>query len=264
MDKNYSVDETMLESVQDDAAQASAEADALSEAIGAISEPERNQQEESKAAPQQEESKALKGRMKSYEERGYKRGVREMESKWADEKRGYEERLARYEKLELEAEAKRLAKEKNIPEDIALEYLSLKKGQPVDAPATQPRTESGRFAKRTSDPEAPQNDAQARAAALMAQAEAFEKSSRGEVGKDAILEAFETDDAVRAKVASGEWDFTDVGLYLAENASSKPPRAVRSPNGGTLKTSGFATMSDEDFAKFNDRVAKGAVFDTRR
>ena len=261
MDKNYTVDETMMESVQDDAAQAPDTADALSEALEAVggTEPADNQQDD--AAPAQEESKALRGRMKSYEERGYKRGAREAEAKWADEKRGYEERLARYEQLELEAEAKRLAQEKGMPEDIALEYLAMKKGKQVDAPA-QPRGEDGRFAPRTTDDG--QSAAQERAANLMAQAEAFEKSSRGEVSKSAILEAFEHDEDIREKVASGEWDFTDVGMYLKDKPAQRSPRAVRSPNGGQIRGSSFATMSDEDFAKFNERVAKGAVFDTRR
>lgn len=260
MDKNYTVDETMMESVQDDAAQAPEVADALSAALEAVGggEPEEKQDG---AAPGQEESKALRGRMRSYEERGYKRGAREAEAKWADEKRGYEERLARYEKLELEAEAKRLAQEKGMPEDIAFEYLSMKKGKQVDAPAAQPRGEDGRFTQRTTDP---QSAAHARAASLMAQAEAFEKSSRGAVGKDAILDAFENDENVRSKVASGEWDFTDVGLYLSDRPAQRAPRVVRSPNGGTIRASNFDTMSDEEFAKFNERVAKGAVFDTRR
>lgn len=262
MDNFYTVDETMMESVQDDAAQAPENADALSDALKMVTE-EPVQQEE--PAQQQEESKALRGRMKSYEERGYKRGTREAEAKWADEKRGYEERLARYEQLELEAEAKRLAQEKNMPEDIALEYLSMKKGKggQVDAPAAQPRGDDGKFVARATDNNA-QSAAQSRAIELMAQAEAFEKSSRGEVGKNAILEAFENDADVREKVASGEWDFTDVGMYLRDKPAQRSPMAVRSPNSGQLNATNFATMSDSDFKKLSERVAKGAVFDIRR
>ena len=264
MERNYSVDETMMESVQDDAAQAPDTAAALSEALDAVGGGDIAEKQDAAAPGQESESKALRGRMKSYEERGYKRGTREAEAKWAEEKRGYEERLARYERLELEAEAKRLAQEKNMPEDIALEYLSMKKGQgmQVDAPAQQPLHEDGRFASRVA--ETTPSGAQERAAALMAQAEAFEKSSRGEISRDAILEAFENDSQVRGKVASGEWDFTDVGLYLMDRPAQRAPRAVRSPNGGAIKASNFETMSDEDFARFSERVAKGGTFDARR
>lgn len=265
MEKNYTVDETMMESVRDDAAQAPENADALSAALDAVGGGE-SVEEQDNAAPVQEESKALRGRMKSYEERGYKRGAREAEARWADEKRGYEERLARYEEMELRAEAKQLAQEKNMPEDIALEYLSMKKGKALqaDAPAQQPRGTDGRFTRADDAQNPAQNEAQIRAAALMAQAEAFEKSSRGEIGKEAILEAFENDPDVREKVARGEWDFTDVGMHLMDKPAQRSPMAVRSPNGGRIRASSFDTMSDEDFAKFSERVANGAVFDARR
>ena len=100
---------------------------------------------------------------------------------------------------------------------------------------------------------------------LMTQADAFEKFSDGAVGREAILDAFQNDPDVRSKVASGEWDFTDVGKYLMHpNARVHSPRANRSANNGRISEATFSMMGDNDFAKFDDQIRLGAVFDARR
>lgn len=266
MENNYTFDATIMESAQFEGAQAPEEqpTDALSEALDAESEGNAVEAEQhAEDAPQEESSKALRGRMKHYEDRGYKRGKSEAESAWAEERKGYLERLEKYERKELEDEARELAQKNHMPEDMALEYLQMKKGMAVDKPAEQPRDASGKFAPASATAE--RDESEARATVLMAQADAFEKVTDGEVSRDAILEAFKEDSDVRRKVVSGEWDFTDVGRYLMKGgAEANVPRAVRSPNNGSIKPRSFQTMSDADFAKFNERVKNGAVFDVRR
>ena len=268
MEKNYSVDETMMESALDDAAQApDARADALSEALG-IAEPEDTAaagQDADGDALEEPKDKGLRGRMKQYEQRGYNRALKEhkeAESKWAERERGYQERLARYEQLELETDAKKFAQENNIPENFALEYMRMKKGLP--AVAEQPRDDAGRYAPQNNAAEAEGDAAvKTRAAALMTQAEAFEKMSDGAVTRDAILEAFQNDPDIRQRVASGEWDFTDVGRSLRDG-KSRAPHVARSASNGRINTSVFMGMSDEEFAKFDSRISAGEIFDARR
>lgn len=266
MERNTSVDETMMESVLDDAAPApETNADALSEALSQLA-PDSTVEAGQQGGDDQLEmpaDKGLRGRMMQFEQRGYKRGAQEAESKWEAERKGYQERIARYEQMELEADAKKLAQEKNMPEDIALEYLRMKKGLPV---AEQPRDEAGRFTAPAAEPaaDAAMNDAQARAVTLMTQAEAFEKMSDGSVTKDEILGAFQNDAEVRRKVVSGEWDFTDVGRSLNGEGQQRAPRVSRSASNGKVSASTFMNMSDAEFAMFDNRIAQGAVFDARR
>ena len=267
--ENYNaVDETMMESALDDAAQAPDTVNALTEALDSVAAAQTGQNDGEGSDDGQDyksESKALRGRMRQYEQRGYNRGLRELEdarSKWEQEKRGYDQQLSEYRKIQLENQARELAKEKNIPEDFALEYLKLKNGSASDA-AVAPAAQAVE-----AKPDAGVNresDAQARAAVLMTQADAFEKFSDGAVGRDAILDAFQSDPEVRSKVASGEWDFTDVGKHLMQpNARAHAPRANRSANNGRIAETTFSMMGEEDFARFDDQIRLGAVYDARR
>lgn len=261
MDNYNAVDETTMESVQADAAQApDAGAEALSAALAAATETEPEQTQEETGAQVEEANKGLRGRMLSYEQRGYKRGQQEAEAKWAEEKRGYEERLARYAERELQDEAKQLATEKNMPEDIALEYLRMKRGLPAAEHEPQQRDSAGRFSAAQS---AADDTTAQRAKTLMDQAESFERMSDGSVSKDAILEAFQNDEEIRRAVASGEMDFIDVGKRLA-GGEKHAPRVIRDANNGGIARRSFANMSDEEFRKFDERVRHGAVFDARR
>lgn len=266
--ENYnSVDETMMESAVVDASQAPDAAGALTEALGSVAAAQSDQNNDTHSddgLDPSTESKALRGRMKQYEQRGYNRGLRELEdarSKWEQEKRGYEQQLSEYRKMKLENQARELAKEKNIPEDFAMEYLQLKNGSAPSEP-TAPAQKSPENASPNAEAS---SEVQARASMLMTQADAFEKFSDGAVGREAILDAFQNDPDVRSKVASGEWDFTDVGKYLMHpNARAHSPRANRSANNGRISEATFSMMGDNDFAKFDDQIRLGAVFDARR
>ena len=92
--ENYnSVDETMMESAVVDASQAPDAAGALTEALGSVAAAQSDQNNDTHSddgLDPSTESKALRGRMKQYEQRGYNRGLRELEdarSKWEQEKR---------------------------------------------------------------------------------------------------------------------------------------------------------------------------------
>lgn len=264
MENNYSVDETMMESVLDDAAQApETEAASLSEAINELN-PESagvaNQQEEDEHI-EEPTDKGLRGRMHQFEQRGYKKGAREAEAKWANEKKELLERIAKHETENLKREAKEFAQKHNMSEELAFKYLSLEKGSPV---AEQPRDNGGRFASRESETQAAGGtDVRARAVALMTQAEAYEKMSNGAVTRDQILDMYQNDPDVQQKVASGEWDFTDVGKHLS-SPQKRAPKVTRSASNGQINTSYFSGMSDADFAKFDEKIRMGAVFDARR
>lgn len=265
MDNNYTVDETMMESVSDDAAQApETNADSLSvalEQIAPTTDVEAGQQggDDELEMPA---DKGMRGRVKQFEQRGYNRGLKEAESKWAEKERGYQERLAKYEQMELENEAKEFAQKNNVPENFALEYLRMKKGMPV---TEQPRDDAGRFASQQSAAvDSATETAQARARTLMTQAEAFEKMTDGAVTRDAILDAFQNDADVHQKVVSGEWDFTDVGRSLGNASQRSAPRVSRSASTGKIGTSTFLSMSEDDFARFDRQISQGAVYDARR
>ncbi len=263
MDNNNIAEVTdNLESVQDGAVQAQDEqAEALSAALAAGEEAAETT-DEAVGNPDEEPNKALRGRMKSYEARGYKRGQQEAEAKWAEEKKSYEEKLAKYAERDLQDEAAEMANKRHIPADLALEYVRMKHGLAPKAEETQARDESGRFASQQGN-DSGKAAVQQRAAALMAQAENFERMSDGAVSKDAILEAFQNDESIREAVAKGEMDFIDVGRRLAGGKKSAP-HIIKSANNGGISRRSFANMSDDEFSKFDERVRHGAVFDARR
>ena len=263
MENINTVEVTEMESVLDDAAPApETEAAALSEAINDLA-PDAGvaNQASTEEALEEPTDKGLRGRMHQFEQRGYKKGARETEAKWADEKKELLERIARYETENLKREAKEFAQKHNMSEELAFKYLSLEKGSPV---AEQPRDEGGRFASKSSETEpAGDADVRARAVTLMAQAEAFEKMSDGAVTREQILDTYQNDSDVQQKVASGEWDFTDVGKHLS-GPQKRAPKVSRSTSNGQINTSYFSGMSDADFAKFDEKIRLGAVYDARR
>ena len=266
MENKNTGDVTMMESALDAAAQApDTPADALSDALNDLTGPaveagQQGAEQQGKGA----EDKGFRGRLYEYERRGYDRGAREAENKWANERKEYLDRIAKYEAEDLKREAKEFAQKNNMPENIALEYLTMKKGKELPA-AEQPRDNNGRFAQ-TREPaqqDAGSPDVRARAVTLITQAEAYEKFSDGAVTKDAILDAYQNDSEVQQKVLSGEWDFTDIGRHLS-GGKVRAPRVAKTSGGGQIQASYFSNMSDDDFARFDERIRQGAVFDARR
>lgn len=141
--------------------------------------------------------------------------------------------------------------------EIATEYLRMKEGLPVNqtpqkTPSAQPRDDQGRFMAQ----QPVQNQAvYQRAETLVAQADTI----LGTTGVD-VMKIFNTDPAVKQKVVSGEWDFTDVFKNAggSQQAVVKPhvPAPVRSSNGVGLGNVSIGKMSNQQFAALNDFLAK--------
>lgn len=214
------------------------------------------QQEQTNESPRE---KGIKGRIHAAEAKadkaGYDRGRAEALKEWEAKKAEYEERLAKYAEMELEADAKELAAKEHCSVDFAKRILRMERGLPASETPKTPKP----------SPVAPkrQTDIQARAQALYTQAQEVQK----QYGID-VLELFQKDDAVKAKISSGEWDFKDVALNALssrQNTKKATPAPVRS--GGGKSTKGgldFTNMSDADFDKFNEQIRKGAVFRPNR
>ena len=266
---------TTQESVQDAAVQApqtqddagASLTDALAKFMG--DEPEAKGTEET-SQPEHAEGEekplpgGLKGRMKSYESKGYARGRAEAQAAWAEEKAAYETRLKKLEELEIAQEARELAGKEKIPEGVALRLIRAERG--IAAPKSEPegrdRDDKGRFTPAAKPAaEAVGNPAQQRAQLLMQQNEVLKKAT----GVDA-LQLFETNQTVKQKVVSGEWDFTDVvQAYIAETGGGKRVAPARSPNNTErgIESVSFRNMTDEQFEKFNERLSKGYSFNLR-
>ncbi|MDD3411578.1 MAG: hypothetical protein PHY12_12305 [Eubacteriales bacterium] len=268
------VDVTQTESAPDDAAQAPETqqdddgATALSELLASSAE----QTEETPAEQQDEpderedapENKGLKGRILAAEKKGEKRAqarITELETaqaQWQKEKSEYEQRLSKYQEMELQQEAAALAKEENISEKLALRLLRAEKG--VKAPETpaQPRDASGRFARTETTQEAQSApDVSDRAAQLMEQAKLIRK-----MGGPDVLQIFQQNDEVKNRVASGEWDFADVANHYADH--QRAPAPVRTANAGRVQGIDMEHVTDEELDKINDYLKHGGRIDMRR
>lgn len=163
----------------------------------------------------------------------------------------YEKRFAPMMEKMLDAEAKDLVRQGEFKSlDRAKEYLQLKQGVTPRAPEAQPpRDEQGRFAPQPQTNEA----VSARADLLARQAEKI-KNKRG---LDVMAE-FNSNDEIRQKIVSGEWDFYDVAEAMAETPRRTAPAPMRSPNGASgAEKSKISTMTDEQFERFDKRVAEG-------
>lgn len=213
------------------------------------------QQEQTNETPRE---KGIKGRIHAAEAKadkaGYDRGRAEALREWEAQKAEYEDKLAKYAEMELEADAKDLAAKEHCSIDFAKRILRIERGLPAqEAPKTP-----------APSPAAPQQpDVKAKAEALYRQAQAV----NAQYGID-VLEVFKTDKTVQAKINSGEWDFRDVALNVLSSGQQPKakPAPVRSGGSGNAPKGGldFKNMSDADFDRFNDQIAKGAVFRPRR
>ena len=200
-------------------------------------------------------NKGIKGRIQAErakaDKSGYERGRAEALRAWEKEKADYESRLAKYAEMELESEAKQLAEREHISLEFAKAHLAMQKkllgSVPMAQQAPQPAATS---------------EVEQRARALYAQAQDIQK----QYGFD-VMDYYNKTPEVKQKVISGEWDFKDAALYAMRQTATteqhKPtPAPVRS--GASPARSGggidFSTMSDEQFARFNEKLRKGEVY----
>ena len=247
------------ESVQDDAAQAPEqepqESNTLSDLMEEMPEDGQKPSQDGKESGK-ELSGGIKGRLLASEKKGYERGRSEAEAAWQKEREGYEARISALQELELKEEAKKLAAEEGISEAIATRLLRAERGlapKQEPAPAQQPRDERGRFVEDTARKE---NDAYAQK--LLGQAEAVKRLT----GID-VMDAFNSDDDIRRRIASREIDFYDLAEELKEPSRRVPP-VVKASTGDTTRHRGIASLSDEQFDELDRRLEGGARYDMRR
>ena len=211
--------------------------------------------------------KGIKGRFKSYEakgeKRGYEKGKAEAEAAWAKERQAYEERLSKLQNLELQDEAKKLAAEEKITEKLAMRILRAERGlAPQAETAKAERDAQGRFMAKPADeparaeqPKPPDTHVKM----LLRQAERIQKSTGVDV--NALFQAAPAD--VKQKIALGEMDFEDLAATATQRRAPSP---VRTPNTNTRGVEGISirNMTDEQFEQLNKAIDRGYKFDARR
>lgn len=181
----------------------------------------------------------------------------------------YEARMAPLMEQAYAQQARQLVADGEIKdEQRALEYVRLKSGQGMSASEpsksasaataqdTPTRDAQGRFTARS--PQAAPS-VEARARELYGQAETIKRAT----GID-VMEAFSADNTVKAKVINGEWDFTDVARHVTgRQGRTTPPPPARSPNDGRAQPSSVAKLTDTQFAKLDEELRNGKVYDLR-
>lgn len=136
----------------------------------------------------------------------------------------------------------------------ATEYLRMKEGLPINQQPSQnipqqPRDEQGRFVSQ---------QAQQRAHELVSQADALHRAT----GVD-VMAIYNTNPQARDMVLGGK-DFVDVlQTFGSQPKQQHVPTPIRSSNGVSVGNVSIAKMSDQDFAKLNDLLAKNGKVDMR-
>lgn len=206
-------------------------------------------------------NKGIKGRIQAErskaDRQGYERGRAEALREFEKQKADYEARLAKFAEMELATEAQQLANTEHISIELAKRILRAEKGNVGSTPApAQPTVQQ---------PASQQSDVEQYARMLYAQAQDIQK----QYGFD-VMDYYNSNADVKQKVNSREWDFKDVALFAMRQAPTteqkKPtPAPVRSGAPRASKAGGldFATMSDEDFDKFNAKVSRGERYTPR-
>lgn len=161
----------------------------------------------------------------------------------------------------LEDEANKLVKNGTVKDlETARELVRYRQGQ-SPAPAqtqddSQPRNEKGQFT-----PKQDGRDPVIQKQIDMLQHQADRIKAAG--GPDVISE-FQNNEEIHDKVIKGEMDFYDVAEQMKAAPKKKPPAPMRSPNGASgSEKSTIASMSDEQFEKFEKKVSSGVRYSVK-
>lgn len=258
---NVSMENTvdlMTTQVQDDAAFTAQEPQTLADVIG---DPVPEQPHAEADAPAEQPPQSEPGWMKKRVGAAVNKAVAEAEARIRAE---YESQLAPLREMQMEAEADKLMTEGIVTNrEVAMELVRARKGlPPQNTPAATPpavnqppRDEQGRFVARNTEPD---NASQRRAQMLVTQAE----NLKAVTGVD-VMALYNSDPDVHEKILSGEWDFTDV-LKQHNGAARSVPAPVRSANGLAMGSMSISEMTDEQFDRLNDYLARGGKVDARR
>lgn len=252
MENQNNTVESMLAQAQDDAAMSNQEPGSLAEVLGAddpsAQEPQHGEQPS--ATETTEEPGWFKRRMEKHDQKlnaEFQRQLQEMRD-------GYEAQLAPLREAGYRQEAEQLVADGEFKSiDRALEYVRLKAGAPAEAPKETQKTRDahGRFVKAD-------DETQRYAQTLVAQAEVLKDAT----GVD-VMELYNTDPSVKQKIISREWSFADVYKNAQPQRRSEPPAPapVRSPNGFSIGNMNISRMSESQFDKLDDLLAKGGKID---
>lgn len=173
-----------------------------------------------------------------------------------------EEQIARLSEYYYQAQADELVKSGKIRDrEMALTYVKSQAGivPTQEHKAPQNRDENGRFASN--------EDASVKAKAneLYQQAMTIQRVT----GVD-VMGIYQSDAAVQENVLSGKWDFQDVYRFAGKNTEEpvnpqrKNPSVVRSSNGVDMNSVSVRKMSDSEYRKMDEYLAKGGKVDMRR
>ena len=173
----------------------------------------------------------------------------------------FEQQMAPIREKMIEDEAQELVRSRKVSDiETARELVRLRNGQPAQQAApkqdSQPRQSNGQFAPKN-DPDVATNT---RIAMLRHQADKI----KAQKGPDVIAE-FQSNEEIKKAVINGEMDFYDVADYLkTKKPSRKPPSPMRSPNGASgTNPNAIDSMSDEQFARMEKKIAEGARYSLR-
>lgn len=248
MDENKAVEMMLADGVQDDAAQADV-GEPISELLNEQPAAEQQQQE---AQPQKEP-----GWIKQRIGKAVEKAVAEAEARVTAQ---YEAMLAPIRESVLDRQAEDLVKSGEFKSlETAKEYVRLKGGvvpaaneeQDQQKPAQQ-RDEQGRFTSTEAV-------TRARADLLAKQAQKI----KARQGLD-VMHALNSDETIKNRVLSGEWDFYDVAESMT-SPQRNTPVPVRNPNGGTSPSAvSISGMTDDQFRRLQANLANGRIYDMRK
>lgn len=162
----------------------------------------------------------------------------------------FDQQMAPYREQMIAAEAQELVRTGKVKDlETAKELVRYRQGQPQQQqPEQQPQQQQQ--AQQQQDPETA-----ARISILQHQADKI-KEQRG----INVIAEFQTNEDVRQKVVSGEWDFYDVAEEMSK-PKKKAPAPMRSPNGANgIQATAIWNMTDEQFDKMDKNISNGVRY----
>lgn len=272
IDENTAVETTPVSEQSADVQAQESTTNALDEFMADTVETTEDAQEENETAEDESEQtteqvteeipKGIKGRILKAEEKADKRGYDRAQNEWAAQKAEYERKIAAYEAEKAEAEIKReavaLSKKEHVSVEFAERLLRAERG--ISAPVKQ-TSEKGTEPSKTENAMPVLSDQ--RRTQLNSQIEQIKKRYNMDVMQ------FVTDDDAKA-IFDGSMELWEVALRAGKGTAkaetkSAPPTPVKSGGSSTNAKGGmdFATMTDEEFDRFNAKIARGAVYRPR-
>lgn len=260
MDPNETMVDEQTEVAADDALQEGpAEEKDESESLDSILTEDEKAQPEEESKENQPQGTSEPGWIKKRVEKAVSKAVAETESRMRAE---FEAQLAPFRERMIEDEAKELVRQGAVKDlAVAKELVKYRRNagvQPDSNPGNEqtarPRNERGQFVPQ--QPKQRDPAISARIDMLAHQADSIKERR----GIDVITEFNENPD-IKQKVISGEMDFYDVAEVMSNAEKKKPPAPMRAPNGASgAQKSTIASMSDEQFNRFEKRLSEGARF----